>query len=81
MPLREIKTSSDLNSQRSGEDRVLAKKINFELHLLTKKARDVDVVPRLFVIAARAVVANVYNVILDVISEYVFKNAALGLDL
>jgi len=79
--LGKIETARYLDRKRGGKDRIFAKKIHLDLHLLAEETRDVNVVPSLFVIAARTVIADVDDVVLDLVTEDIVEHAAFGFDL
>ena len=47
-----VEATGDLNGERGGEDRILAEEIDLDLHRLAEETGDIDVVPRLLVVAA-----------------------------
>src|SRR3569832_1733819 len=60
--LREIHNESEVECQWSGKDRIAAKENHLDLHFVAEPAKDVDVVPTLFVIAARRIVVDSHDV-------------------
>src|SRR5476649_1154275 len=57
-PLREIQEERRVEDNRRGEDAVAAEEVDLQLHRIAEPAEDVDVVPALFVVAARRVVVD-----------------------
>src|ERR1700744_1429995 len=55
---REIHEQAEIQRKRSRENRVAAEKIDLDLHRVSEPAKDIDVVPALFVIAARRIVLD-----------------------
>src|SRR5580704_12426131 len=67
--LRNVDESGQIQCQGSRQNAVLAEKIDLDLHPLPKEAREVDVVPSLFVVAAGTVVVDVNLVVCHVVAE------------
>src|SRR6202034_1157237 len=56
--LRQVEEQDEIEHDGSGENRVAAQKIYFDLHGITEPSEDVDVVPTFFVIAAGRVIVD-----------------------
>ena len=56
--LRQIEEKRQVENDRRREDRVAAKEIDLNLHLVAEPAKDVDIVPTFLVITTRWVVVN-----------------------
>ena len=67
-PMSKIKATRDFNRQRRGENGIFAQEIDLQLHALTQKAGDIDVVPRLLVVASGTIVVDVNEMILNLVS-------------
>ncbi len=68
--------AGDLDGERRRQDRILAEEVDLDLHPLAHEAGDVDVVPGFLVVAARTVVADVDDVVLDGIAQHLVQHAA-----
>ena len=77
----QVQAAGDLQGQRGGQDAVLAEEIYLDLHLVAQEAGDVDVVPGLFIIAARLVVVDPHHVVLHRVPQAIGEHVALGVDL
>ena len=76
----QIQTAGDFDGERCGEDRVFAEEIYFYLHRLSEETFEINVVPRFFVVFARAVIADVNEMVFDRVAENVFEQRAFGFD-
>src|SRR5271163_2683944 len=68
-PLGEIEEKHQVKRDRRCEDRVAAEEIHLDLHRIAKPAKDIDVVPALFIITARRIIVNpnlVVNILVQV---------------
>ena len=61
--LSQVKKQGKVEAERRGEDRITAKEIDLDLHLVAKPAEDVDVVPSLFVVAAGWIVVDAHRMV------------------
>ena len=52
----------EVENERRGQDRIAAEEIDLDLHLVAEPAKDVDVVPAFFVVAARRVIVDAHDV-------------------
>src|SRR5688572_21437781 len=57
-PLGEIQKQRKVETKRSGEDRIATKEIDLDLHFVSQPAKDVDIIPALFVVAAGRIVVD-----------------------
>src|SRR5262245_35432865 len=67
--LREIEQPDQIDDQRRSEDRILAQKVDLELHALAEEPDEVDRIPRFLRVTARLVVIDVNLVVADRIAE------------
>src|SRR5438046_2426161 len=56
--LREVEEESQIQNDRSSQNRVAAKEIDLDLHGIAEPAKDVDVVPAFLVVAPRRIVVD-----------------------
>ena len=83
--LGKIQEEDEVERDGRGKDGVAAEEVDLDLHRIAEPAEDVDVVPALFVVAARRVVVDA-NLVVDVLVEVgievgledVFERAELG---
>src|SRR5262249_47331986 len=61
--LRQVEEQHEIKDNRSGQNRVATKEVHLDLHRISKPSEDVDVVPALFVVAARRVVIDAHDVV------------------
>src|SRR5687767_10494912 len=57
-PLRQVEKERGIEDDRRGENAVAAQEVDLQLHRIAEPAEDVDVVPPLFVVAARRIVVD-----------------------
>src|SRR5574337_562671 len=62
-PPRQIEEQHQIQHNRRRQNRIAAQKIHFDLHRVAQPAKNVDVVPALFVVAARRVVVDAHLVV------------------
>ena len=60
--LREVEEQREVEHDRRGENAVAAQEIDLQLHLVAKPPHQIDVVPPLFVVAARRIVVDADDV-------------------
>ena len=60
----EVGEQHKVEQQRSGQNRVAAKEVNLDLHGVAHPAKDVDVVPTLFVIVAGRIIVDAHLVVI-----------------
>ena len=59
----EVAEEHEVEAERSGEDGVAAEEVNLNLHWIAHPAKDIDIVPALFVVVAGWVVVDAHFVI------------------
>ena len=55
---RKIEKENQIECEWRGKDRVAAEEVNLDLHWISQPAKDVDVIPALFVVAPWRIVVN-----------------------
>src|SRR5262249_5239666 len=60
--LRQVEKQHQVEHDGSGQDRIAAKEVDLDLHGIAEPSKDVDVVPALFVVAARRIVVDAHLV-------------------
>ena len=68
------------HGQRRRKDRITAEKINLQLHRLTEKARQVNIVPGLLVVLARPVIADIDDMVFNPIAQNIVQQRAFGFE-
>src|SRR2546422_4907741 len=83
--LCEVEEKHQVENDGRGEDGVAAEKVHLDLHGVAEPAEDVNVVPALFVVAARGVVVDAHLVVdfavqlgIKMRLENIFEDAELG---
>ena len=75
--LRQVEKQRDVEHDRRGENAVAAEEVDLELHVVAQPAHEIDVVPALFVVAARRVVVDADDV-MQVLVEIGIERPAAG---
>src|SRR5271166_7137268 len=71
--LREVEEEHQIKHNRRSQNRIAAKEVDLDLHRITKPSEDIDVVPALFVVAARRVIVDA-NLVIHVAVQFGIKS-------
>ena len=83
--LGEIEKQNEIENQRRGENRIAAEEIHLDLHFVAEPSENIDIVPALFVVAARRVIVDadlVIHLAVEIGIQFrlqkIFENAEFG---